>query len=185
MRANFCCLLWLAAACSNGTVKSMADAQAAYLGLDASIDKAINLGFAGFNAATTGANIPTQMQAGAVGGTMTITGTVDRGASSNRSMSLGETLTQYNDNGKITYTSVSPASLQMQLMNVPTGSLNGSLDGVYTMTGMQSGTVTLSVTFSGQLMAGSNNSVERVAGQTHITGTATSSAGTYDIDVTR
>jgi hypothetical protein len=45
--------------CGNGSVHSDADAMKANLGLDASVDKAINLGFAGFNAAAS-ANIPTQ-----------------------------------------------------------------------------------------------------------------------------
>jgi hypothetical protein len=173
----------LALGCGGSNVSSTAEAETAYLGLDASIDKAINLGFAGYNAAINGANIPPQMQMGAAAGTITITGTVDRGASSNRSMTLSETLAGYSDDGKITYQSVAPASLKMQLMSVPTGTLSGTLDGYYEMTGKQTGRVTLSVTFDGQLQAGANDAVERVVGKTHIVGTATSSAGTYNIDV--
>jgi hypothetical protein len=163
----------------------MADAKAAYLGLDASIDKAINLGFAGFNAATNGANIPAQSASGTSSGTMTVDGTVDRGASTNRTMMLNETLTTYSDDGKITYASSSPASLTIMLANVPSGTLSGSLSGSYDMTGMEKGQVTLSVTFDGQIQAGANNTVVRVPGTTHITGTATSPAGVFQIDVTK
>lgn len=71
--------------CGNGSVHSDADAMKAHLGLDASVDKAINLGFAGFNAATS-ANIPTELTTGTVKGTLTVTGQVDQGASSNKTM---------------------------------------------------------------------------------------------------
>ena len=53
-------LLLLSFSCSNGGgVNSTEQAKQAYLGLDESIDKAITLGFAGFNAASS-ANIPTE-----------------------------------------------------------------------------------------------------------------------------
>jgi hypothetical protein len=184
MHRSVLLMLVVAAGCGNG-VSSTADAKAAYLGLDASIDKAIALGFDGFNAATNGANIPTQMTTGMVSGTMTVDGTVDRGASTNRTMTLTETLAGYSDDGKVTYASVAPASLKMILSNVPTGTLSGSLDGSYTMTGMETGQVTLAVTFNGQLEAGATTTVERKPGSTTITGTATSPAGVYMINVTR
>src|SRR5258708_4492138 len=63
-------------------VQSEADARAAYLGLDPSIDRAIGLGFDGFNSASS-ANISPQTGKGALAGTLTVTGQVDQGASPN------------------------------------------------------------------------------------------------------
>src|SRR6185312_14265687 len=104
MTLNRCLVVFfaLAAGCGNGSVHSDADAQKAYLGLDASIDKAINLGFEGFNAASS-ANIPTQMTTGTVKGTLVVTGQVDQGASNNKTMRLDTAYTMYTDDGKVTY----------------------------------------------------------------------------------
>ena len=55
-----------------------------------------SLGFAGFNAASS-ANIPPQMTTGDVAGTLTVTGQVDQGASSNKNMRLVEALVGYQD----------------------------------------------------------------------------------------
>src|SRR3954451_3829570 len=105
-------ILVAAAGCSNG-VHSDADAQKAYLGLDASIDKAITLGFDGFNAASS-ANIPSQSTKGAVTGTMTIGGKIDQGSSSNKTMTLTEALAMYSDDGKITYDTPTTATIDMK-----------------------------------------------------------------------
>src|SRR5687768_13934921 len=59
---------------------SVEDARRAYLGLDESIEKTLDLGMLGFNAASS-ANIPTQNGEGDVSGTITIDGQVDQGAS--------------------------------------------------------------------------------------------------------
>jgi hypothetical protein len=178
-------LVLLAAGCGNN-VMSSADAQAAYLGLDASIDKAITLGFAGFNAASS-ANISPQMTTGTVSGTLTVTGQVDQGASANKTMRLNTAYVLYNDDNKTTYDTTPSAlpALTMDLKGIPTGTLSGSLAGTFNMTGMEKGTLTLALTFTGDLQAGANNTVERKPGTTHITGTATSPAGTYTVDVTR
>jgi len=55
------------------------------------------------------------------------------------------------------------------------------------MTGDLQGSVTLNLTFTGQLQANANDPkiVERKPGTTHITGTATSGSATYSVDVTR
>ena len=169
-----------------GGVQSSDDARRAYLGLDSHIDKAITLGFAGFNAASS-ANIPTQMTTGTVKGSLQITGQVDQGASSNKGMRLNETLTGYSDDGKLVYDTAAAAApaLVLSLKGIPTGTLSGSLIGSFAMTGDLQGTVMLSVTFTGELQAGTGNTVERKADSTHIVGTATSPAGIYAIDVTR
>jgi hypothetical protein len=178
----------LVAACGGPGVNSNDDARRAYLGLDASIDKAIQLGFDGFNSPSTGANIAPQMTTGVKSGTLTVTGTVDQGASTNKNMTLAEAMAKYSDDGMITY-DTSPTAmpvLGMSLKGIPTGTLSGSLSGAFNMTGQLIGTVTLALTFTGDLQAGTGGAmVERKPGTTHITGTATSGNGVYQVDVTR
>lgn len=172
--------------CGDG-ISSEEKARIAYEGLDASIDKAINLGFSGFNAASS-ANIPDQNGIGDVTGTMMIGGKVDQGASSNKTMSLTEKLVDYCDDGKHTYDTDDAAlpTLDMKLSKIPTGTLDGSLNGTFALTGELAGTVTLSLTFTGDLQPTADNTgVERKPGTTHITGTADSDFGTYDVDLTR
>lgn len=185
---------------TGGQVASVEDAKRAYFGLDASIDKAITLGFAGFNSASS-ANIDPQTAMGAASGKMIVTGQVDQGQSANKGMRLLEELDDYSDAvaldagvadaglAGITYATtagVLPA-LDMKLSKIPNGTLSGTLSGSYVMSGALSGTVTLSVTFTATLQpnAADPTKVERKPGTSHITGTATSPAGTYTIDVTR
>jgi hypothetical protein len=169
-------------------VKSTADAEHAYLGLDASIDKAITLGFDGFNAATN-ANIAPQSASGDQKGTMTVTGQVDQGASSNKTMNLSEALAAYSDNGHLVYDTVAASlpALGMKLSKVPSGTLDGTLQGSFNVSGDLKGSVTLDLTFTGELEpnAADPTKVERKPGTTHITGTATSGNDTYTVDVTR
>ena len=185
MRSSSILVVSLLAACGNG-VSSSADAEKAYLGLDPSVDKAITLGFAGFNSASS-ANISPQSADGGVAGTMTVTGQVDQGSSANKGMRLNDALSNYSDDGKVTYNTDPNAlpALTINLKNIPTGTLDGSLNGSVAMSGGLSGQVSLALTFTGQLAAGPNNTVLRQPGTTRITGTATSQAGTYPVDVTR
>ena len=190
MRKTF--LVIVLFSCSSGGVDSTEAAKEAYLGLDESIDKAITLGFEGFNAAQS-ANIPTEQTSGDLSGTMSVTGQVDQGVSANKQMRLQETLTNYSDtDGGIIYdtssdagTDGAPAALNMSLQGIPNGSLTGSLDGTYGMSGSLKGLVTLSVSFNGSLEPNDAGGVERKPGSTHITGTAVSGNGTYPIDVTK
>ena len=175
-----------ASACGSDSVSSVGDAQNAYLGLDLSIDKAITLGFNGFNSASS-ANISPQITNGTASGTLTVTGQVDQGASANKGMRLFTAFASYSDNGEITY-NTSPAALpalNMMLLNIPTGTLTGTLVGKVTMTGEEEGDLTLNLSFQGQLQVGAGGLVERKPGTTRITGTATSAAGTFNVDVTR
>lgn len=173
-----------AAGCGEG-VGSEEDAERAYLGLDASIDKAIDLGFAGFNAASS-ANIPDQTTEGDLTGTMTIGGKVDQGSSDNKTMSLTEELVGYSDEEELVYdTGTTLPVIDMKLSKVPDGTLDGTLTGTYTMSGLLKGPVNLSLAFSGDLQPGDGTLVERKPGTTHITGTAESDFGVYDVDVTR
>lgn len=187
MKTHALILAGLLAGCGgNGSVMSSADAQKAYLGLDASIDKAITLGFDGFNAAKS-ANISPQTANGTKTGMLTVTGQVDQGSSANKGMRLQTAYTTYSDDGMVTY-DADPAALPMltmQLKGIPTGTLSGSLDGALTMTGALKNKVTLALTFTGDLQAGAGNTVERKPGSTHVTGTATSDYGTYTVDVTK
>jgi hypothetical protein len=179
-----CLLLLVCSACHDNSVSSDQEAQLAYLGLDPHIDKAIQLGFDGFNSASS-ANISPQMATGALAGTLTVTGQVDQGASANKGMRLVEAMVGYSDvQGYVYDTSTGPA-LTMQLKGIPTGTLTGTLVGSYTMTGMLQGDVMLNLSFTGDLQAGTGTKVERKPGTTHITGTATSKYGTYNVDVTR
>jgi hypothetical protein len=72
----------------------------------------------------------------------------------------------------------------MMLKNIPTGTLGGTLMGTYHLTGDIKGDALLDLTFSGTLMSGPNNTVVRVPGTTHVTGTATSGSGMYMVDLT-
>ena len=175
-------------ACSSSSVSSAEDAKTAYLGLDASIDKAITLGFAGFNAASS-ANISPQTDVGAKSGTMTITGQVDQGASANKGMRLQEKLVTYSDNGTLNYSTndASLPALDMTMKNVPNGTLTGTLVGSFTMDGDLKGPVTLNLSFTGQLQPNAVDAkkVERKPGTTHITGTATAGDASYAVDITR
>jgi hypothetical protein len=184
-------------ACSSDTVSSDEQARRAYLGLDKSIGKSITLGFDGFNTASS-ANISPQMVAGDKAGMLVVTGQVDQGSSSNKGMRLLVGMTDYSDGPiivdtanhtiNVTYatdtTTTTQPALGMMLKNIPTGTIDGTLMGVYHLTGDIKGDVTLDLTFTGTLMSGPSNTVVRVPGSSHITGTATSGDGMYMVDVT-
>ena len=82
------------------------------------------------------------------------------------------------------YRTPGPA-LNINLKSIPSGTVDGSLNGSFMMSGGLSGQVSLNLTFAGQIEPGADGGVQRKAGTTHITGTATSPAGTYNVDVTR
>jgi hypothetical protein len=178
------------AACGN-EVSSTDDAKKAYLGLDTSVDKAIQLGFDGYNevGGAPGANIASQGVDGGMSGTLAVTGQVNNSASANKGMRLDETLSNYSDDGKVTYNtdqSARPAvTINLRGIGTPTGTLDGSLNGSFMMSGGLSGQVSLALSFAGQIDTGADGGVLRKPGTTHITGTATSPAGTYPVDVTR
>jgi len=188
----------LTGACGDdGEIDSDEAARRAYLGLDQSIEASIALGFDGFNAASS-ANIAAQAAPGLVSGTLTITGQVDQGASDNKGMRLlvgmddysdGPFTIQYDDEEievAITYETADGAlpALDMQLKSIPDGTLDGTLEGSYLMTGDIEGEAVLSLTFSGALrpIPGTED-VERVPGTTTVTGTVTSGDGVYMVDL--
>lgn len=188
--------------CGSDDIDSDEEARRAYFGLDTSIEKSLALGFAGFNAAMN-ANIPPQMTAGDVSGTLTITGQVDQGSSNNKNMRLHIGMVDYND-GKftiqtedgdeevdvdITYDTPEDTEqqpyLNLQLRNIPNGTFTGTLSGpgLYLMTGDIEGETELNLMFSGQIKD-EGGKVIRTPGMTTVTGTAKSGDGTFEVNLT-
>jgi hypothetical protein len=193
-----------AMACNDDGVDSDEEARRAYLGLDGSIEKSLNLGFQGFNLASS-ANIDPQMTTGTSAGTLVVSGQVDQGSSDNKGMRLYVAMVGYddgdveiNDDGDtihIVYDTdvdvLKQPYLNLKLNNVPTGTMTGTLDantsmtGVYHISGDIEGTLMLNLTINGMLMAGTGTQVLRVPGSTTIVGTATNQdGGVYDINIT-
>ncbi|MDI1449368.1 hypothetical protein [Polyangium sp. 6x1] len=168
-------------------VASEEDARRAYESLDKSIDKAMQLGFQGFNAASS-ANIDPQTSNGDRTGTITIGGKVDQGSSTNKTMTLNETLKDYSDDGEVTYnTSGTGPVLDLKLEGIPDGTIKGTLNGSFTMSGALEGSVTLNLTINGELQPTMADpmKIERKPGTTKITGKATSDYGEYAVNLTR
>jgi hypothetical protein len=188
-----------AAACSNSTIDSDEAARRAYLGLDPSIEKSLNLGFDGFNSASS-ANIAPQATTGDDTGTLTITGQVDQGASDNKGMRLHVGMVTYSDGVlvlvvdgdeeevELSYdTSEVEAEqpyLELKLRDIPNGTFTGSLTGVYFLEGDLEGEVELDLAMSGNLADGGEGTVVRVPGTTSVIGTATSGDGLYEVNIT-
>lgn len=203
----YICVAVLAVGCGDDDdgIDSNEAARRAYLGLDGSIGKSLNLGFDGFNAASS-ANIDPQAGEGDEAGTLTITGQVDQGSSDNKGMRLRVAMVDYTDgvftviyvNGdgdeeevevNLTYDTSDVIDeqpyLQLSLRNIPDGDFTGTLTGTYFLEGDIEGDVTLDLTMAGEIMAGGAlGTVVRVPGTTTITGTATSGDGLYEVNVT-
>jgi hypothetical protein len=175
-------------------LSSEEDARRAYLGLDQSIEKSLDLGMDGFNAASS-ANIPTQTGDGDVSGRIVVDGQVDQGASDNKGMRLTVELVDYSDgvieqvddeHVEITYDTYPDdlPDLTLSLRNIPDGTLEGSLVGTYEMHGYIEGTASLDLTISGTIEDDGSGGITRTVGETHVTGVAHSGDYTYDVDVT-
>lgn len=180
-------------ACGDEGVSSEEDARAAYVALDGVVAKALTLGMQGFNEATS-ANIPPQSGIGDVMGTIDVTGQADMGASDNKGLRLNIALTDYQDEVPppddglmIVYDTDPDAELpfvDLMLRNIPDGTIQGTLTGDFLMSGDLEGVVTLDLTISGDIQDDGAGGVERAPGTVTVTGTATSDAGTYDVNVT-
>lgn len=188
--ASVALLLALAGGCGgDGGVASADQARLAYVGLDLSIDKAIDLGLQGYRAASS-AHIPDQTGSGKVKGTLTVGGKVDQGASNNKEMTLTVTMAEYTDSEDplLTYSTAAPVpALGLSLKKIPSGTLSGTFQGRLNLTGALQGEVTLSLGMTGQLEPDPADASKprRKPGTTRITGSATSPFGTYQVDVTR
>jgi hypothetical protein len=192
MRHTVLALFVIVTACGGGIDSDQA-AEAAYVGLDGAVRKALTLGFDGFNAASS-ANIPPQMTTGDVMGTLTVSGQVDMGASVNKGMRLLLDLSDYQDivpsdtDLDIVYDTDAAAQphLDLSLRGIPDAALSGTLTGTFLMTGEIEGDVTLDLSISGMTEADPADAtrIRRVVGTTTISGTATSGYGTYSVDIT-
>jgi hypothetical protein len=188
------------AACSDDEdLDSKAEARRAYLGFDPAIDRAIQLGFDGFNAATN-ANIPTQQAAGDAAGTMTIDGQVDQGASNNKEMRLLVTLADFSEGVvldpdaddeevDVFYNSIvdAPLALDLSLKNIPNGTFTGTMLGDLEIGGDIEATASFNLTLAGEIQEDPANAdnVIRTPGTLTITGTVEAAGDTFDVDVTR
>ena len=190
-------LVLMLAGCGGGAVSSDEEAELAYVGLDRAVSRALELGLRGFSEAQ-GANIPEQEEGGEVSGTMTVAGQVDQGASDNKGLRLVVDLTDYadvedldddddRDEIVVTYATDAPAVLDLQLRDMPDGTLGGTFVGTFVMSGDLEGPITLDLEVSGPTEAGppSPDGVQRVEGETAITGTAVNDHdGEYEVDIT-
>lgn len=185
-------LLLASAGCSNA-LRNEHDAALAYLGLDAAVTRAMNLGLDGYNAASS-ANIDAQSAAGDLAGTITVTGQVDQGSSDNKGLRLEVALDGYLDDTvegdapfAVTYDSdpQAPLALDISLRDIPDGTLTGTLVGDVGISGDLGGIVSLDVALEGTIEPGADDTVTRTEGETHITGSATSDYGSYAIDLVR
>jgi hypothetical protein len=200
----------LAGACSSDDIDSDEEARRAYLGLDGSIEASLNLGFAGFNSASS-ANISPQMATALSTGTLTVTGQVDQGASSNKEMRLYIGMVDYSDGVftvvvnegtdseeevevDLTYNTslvqTEQPYLHLSLRDIPDGTFTGEITsgssglGVYHLTGDIEGDCNLNLTMAGSTMDDGTGKVVRVPGSTTVMGTATSGDGTYEFTLT-
>jgi uncharacterized protein YuzE len=187
-----------AAACGgdDDEVSSDEEARRAYLGLDFSVEKALNLGMDGYSAADN-ANIPDQSGVGEVDGTIVVSGQVDSGVSDNKEMRLYIAMVDYTDGPfavdedeeveiEIVYDTdeADLPYLELSLRDIPNGTFSGTLTGSYFMEGDLEGEVTLDLSMSGEIEGPDADTIERVVGTTQVTGTASAGDGTWEVDVT-
>lgn len=180
--------------CASTEVTSEHSAELAYLGVDRVVSEGLALGLQGFNAASS-ANIPPQESDGESSGKIDVTGQVDQGASDNKGMRLSVTLTDYADEPlddpnteaeealDITYRTEEPAplALELQLRDIPDGTLTGALRGEVWMEGDLEGAVLLDITLSGEIESDGDGGTRRVPGSTRVSGTAQSDYGVYEV----
>lgn len=189
--------LLVASACQCGGVASDEAARLSYLGLDPGIGRALGLGFDGFNAASS-ANIPTQTADGATSGTMTVSGQVDQGSSANKGMRLQLALVEYADpfpsdvdasQVQVQYATPggAPLALELQLRDIPSGTMTGTLKGSVQMEGDLNGELGLDLALAGDIEEDPDHpgQTRRQAGTIRVTGTAVSDYGEYAVDLTR
>ncbi len=176
-----------AAGCSNDVTTPNTQAVEAYIGLDSSVDKALNAAFLAMNSGST-ANIDPRTVSGDAKGTLVVTGQVDQGTGSSKTVRVDTVYNGYSDDGAILYATTpdAPPLLALELRGAPYGTFTGTFAGIFTMSGALTGPVTLQLAFDGQLQPGGKmGAVERVPYATHIHGTAVSDYGTYGVDFTR
>ncbi|HEX5059108.1 MAG TPA: hypothetical protein VFV99_07095 [Kofleriaceae bacterium] len=184
------------AACSG--VDSDEQAHRAFLALDQSIVRTLNLAFQGFNMATN-TTIAPQTAEGNHGGTLTVDGTIEQSAAM-KTLRLdvamvgyddGDVLFNDSDTVHVKFDTATDATMLPHLdLALTTNAFSGTLDanasmtGLYQLRGDLTGTLALDVMISGYTMVG--NGTERVPGSTQIVGTATNGdGGVFEINITR
>lgn len=170
-----------------GAVNDPVSAELSYIGLDRAIDRAIDLGFDGFNAADS-ANIPEQTDNGELTGRMVVNGKVDQGSSNNKNMTLNVTLmggysdTVLEGEREVVYDG-GPALLDLSFKGLPSATFTGMLRGSFVMTGDLAGEVALDLQLTGETEAGAGDIIVRKPGTIRVVGTASSDYGVYDVEV--
>ncbi|MCB9679026.1 MAG: hypothetical protein H6737_28250 [Alphaproteobacteria bacterium] len=194
MRTPFLLLLPTLVACKGGVVNSDREAEAAAIGLEGAIERALGLGFDGFAAASS-ANIPTQTGSGDLSGTMTVSGQVDQGNSDNKGMRLDVALDDYADVETIETDEIDAVQVaydtddaalprfDLSLRDIPDGTMTGTVTGTFLLSGDLEGELSLSLALDGIIVPDGDGTM-REEGTTSVTGTATNSGGgTFDVDV--
>lgn len=191
-------LIVLLLACHHG-VTNEREAELAYLGFDAGVSRALDLGLQGFEQAGS-ANIDAQVGNGDQDGTMTVTGQADQGSSDNKGLRLSVALAGYADladvdvDGKddlyIVYDTEdgAPLDVDLQLRDMPDGTLTGTLGGTAWLSVDLEGPALFALSLDGTTEADPDHvdHLRRVAGGTHITGTVTGPSGAeYTVDLIR
>ena len=172
--------------CGQGISDEEAD-ERAVLGLQTAIERVISLGFTAFNLSNS-ANIDETTGAGDESGTLTLNGQIDQGNSDNKGMRLDVVLADYSD-GDVEETVIvydspegEPADVDLDLRDVPEGTLAGTWIGRFDMSGDLTGAVNLELALSGGLVAGDDGTVLLEQDSTMVTGTAISDFGAFDVD---
>ena len=188
-------LLLLTLACHD-SVTSEREAELAYIGFDAGVSRALDLGLQGFSLASS-ANLDPQSADGDEAGTMTIEGKADQGSSDNKGLRLYVALAEYadladvdldgDDDIYVVYDTEEegPLDVDLQLRDMPDGTLSGTLVGTVMLSEDLEGPATFALNLDGATEA-DGDGLRRVAGSTHVTGTVTGPSGEdYAVDVMR
>jgi hypothetical protein len=175
-----------AAGCSSTDNTANSEAMEAYLGLDSSVEKALDLAFVGINNAVT-ENIGPGTLGGDAKGTLVVAGQIDQGTGLTKTVRVDASYNGYSDDGAAIYTT-DPASPPLLTLEVSyqDGSLTGRYLGQFTMSGALAGPLTLDIAINGYVQsAGKTGGIERAPYSTQIHGTAVSDYGSYLVDFTR
>ena len=173
--------------CDDSTGNEAIDA---YEGIDPALDRMLQLGFVGFNAAS-GDTLPEQLATGAASGSMVVNGKVSVGNAVDRDLRLTTLITNYSDGPAgpdalaINYNATAVIIAEMTMTGLPDATLTGTITGTIGMSGELTGTLTLDLTITGQTEEDANGDVQIKTGTLHLSGSASSQNGLHTVDVTR
>ena len=170
-----------------------------YVGFDEGISRALDLGLQGFAMAGS-ANLDPQSAPGDAAGTMTVNGQADQGSSDNKGLRLEVTLVDYadltdvdvdgDDDIYVAYDTEdgAPLDVDLQLRDMPDGTLTGTLAGTAFLSGDLEGPAAFALSLEGETETDPDrpDHLRRVAGSTRVTGTVTGPHGEdYSVDLVR